>query len=464
MNDQFTNLLRPIRKSDLEAIARIHMEVFPSYFLSQLGIKFIVRFYSMFVDSVSHIGYVAEVDGQPVGFVVGTTNARELYRTFYRKNFFRTAFLIVWNTLTNPVVRGGLNKRISHVITALKSLANIQSSEPASQDANFLNDAEASRPSLVKTRLLSIGVLNQFRGTGVAASLASRFLARCNEVNVDVVGLSVKADNDSAIRFYEKNGWLEETRTRAVIFYYTSTSKTMLASGENIEILNIRERYRKRRFEIESSRYSVLKPWVYMTSQELDRALLQWFGANFELSEIAEKTMLEIGCGGGKNLLRLISYGFSPNNIHGNDLISERIEEAAQILPGSVHLYTGDAASERFPANMDFIVQSMVFSSILDPKLQQQLASNIWNSLAVGGYVIWYDFVYNNPSNPDVRGIPLRHVRELFPAGEIQHQMVTLAPPLSRAATRVSPAAYTLLNFMPFLRTHLLCFIKKNEQ
>ena len=79
----------------------------------------------------------------------------------------------------------------------------------------------------------------------------------------------------------------------------------------------------------------------------------------------------------------------------------------------------------------------------------------------VGGAVLWHDFVYDNPRNPDVRAVPLARVRALFPAAQVQAQRVTLAPPIGRAACRVSPALYPLLNAVALLRTHVLCTLAK---
>jgi len=59
-----------------------------------------------------------------------------------------------------------------------------------------------------------------------------------------------------------------------------------------------------------------------------------------------------------------------------------------------------------------------------------------------GGGVLWYDFTVNNPRNPDVRGVPIRRVRALFPQGRMQAQRVTLAPPIARAVTHVHASLY----------------------
>jgi hypothetical protein len=75
--------------------------------------------------------------------------------------------------------------------------------------------------------------------------------------------------------------------------------------------------------------------------------------------------------------------------------------------------------------------------------------------------VLWYDFTVDNPRNPDVRGVPLKRVRELFPHARMQARRITLAPPVARAVVRVHPALYTLFNTLPALRTHVLCWLAK---
>jgi len=75
--------------------------------------------------------------------------------------------------------------------------------------------------------------------------------------------------------------------------------------------------------------------------------------------------------------------------------------------------------------------------------------------------VVWYDFAVDNPSNPDVRGVPLAKVQQLFPHGLISARRVTLAPPLARVVCRLHPALYSLCNALPLLRTHRFAWIEK---
>jgi hypothetical protein len=104
---------------------------------------------------------------------------------------------------------------------------------------------------------------------------------------------------------------------------------------------------------------------------------------------------------------------------------------------------------------------STVFSSLLDDGYQQRLADAMWAWLKPGGAVLWYDFMVDNPRNPDVRGVPLARLRALFPQGRLRYRRVTLAPPLARAVTRIHPGLYRWFNTLPLLRTHVLAWIDK---
>ena len=102
-----------------------------------------------------------------------------------------------------------------------------------------------------------------------------------------------------------------------------------------------------------------------------------------------------------------------------------------------------------------------MFSSLLDDAFQQHLADAMWRWVVPGGGVLWYDFVYNNPRNRDVRGVPLARIRQLFPQARIHCRKVTLAPPIARALCRLHPALYPVFNALPLLRTHVLVWLEK---
>jgi hypothetical protein len=142
--------------------------------------------------------------------------------------------------------------------------------------------------------------------------------------------------------------------------------------------------------------------------------------------------------------------------------LPERLAAARAVLPSAVSLHAGDASTLPVAAASQHIVlQSTVFSSLLDDAFQQRLADAMWRWVAPGGAVLWYDFTWDNPRNPDVRGVPLTRLRQLFPQAQITVRRVTLAPPLARPLCRLHPGLYSVVNTLPLLRTHLLAWVGK---
>ena len=210
-----------------------------------------------------------------------------------------------------------------------------------------------------------------------------------------------------------------------------------------------------------SDRYSLLRPEVWQTVHERQRAMLRLF-ARPGFGELATLKLLEVGCGAGGNLLELLRMGFAPQHLAGAELLPERLAQARHVLPDAVRLWAGDASRlDIAPASLDIVFQSTVFSSLLDDAFQQHLAQAMWRWVAPGGGVLWYDFTVDNPRNPDVRGVPMRRLRALFPKALVSHCRLTLAPPVARAVCRLHPALYPVFNALPLLRTHVLAWLQK---
>jgi len=221
----------------------------------------------------------------------------------------------------------------------------------------------------------------------------------------------------------------------------------------------VRERYAQR--QPADWRYSRLNPAALAAAHEREQAIARLF-AQLGWHDLSARRVLEVGCGTGANLLALLQLGFAPRNLAGIELLPERFAQAMQRLPAGVVLMQGDASLVQLPdASEDIVLQSTVFSSLLDGPFQWRLAQAMWRWVRPGGGVLWYDFTVNNPRNPDVKGVPVARIRELFPSGRLSYRRLTLAPPIARGVCQLHPALYAWFNAVPLLRTHVLAWIEK---
>jgi SAM-dependent methyltransferase len=186
-----------------------------------------------------------------------------------------------------------------------------------------------------------------------------------------------------------------------------------------------------------------------------------------------KKRVLEIGCGARGWLPDFESWGVARSNLAGIELCEERAKHIQRLLSGysppsgelpigGADIRIGDAsflpwANESF----DLIVQSTVFSSLLSSVDRQNVASEMQRVLKPNGLILWYDFVYNNPRNPKVRGIGIAEASQFFPVYLQQSRLITLAPPIARAIVPYTWLTAELLQAIRILNTHRLIVFRK---
>jgi len=227
------------------------------------------------------------------------------------------------------------------------------------------------------------------------------------------------------------------------------------------EVTAVVERYARRAADERlAGLYAPWRPEVMQARQERERVLIEMLCRRFD-HRLDQLDILEVGCGSGGNLLDLLRLGADPARLVGIDLLPERIAAARARMPAGVTLTAGDALQLPVaPDSFDLVMQVTVFSSLLDDGFQRALAQRMWSWLRPGGAVLWYDFVWNNPRNRDVRGMPVADVRRLWPeAASVDVRWLTLAPPLAR---RLPAACLSPVNtLLPMLRTHRMILLRK---
>ncbi len=235
-------------------------------------------------------------------------------------------------------------------------------------------------------------------------------------------------------------------------------SRELSSSGR--ETARVREAYGRRDGD---DRYSWFNGGHQLIIQGAERAIL---GAlkRAGVVTLEDRAILEVGCGTGQWLRALVQWGARPSRITGVDLLAQRVAVARSLCASDAALLVGTATALPFrDGAFDIVLQSTVFTSILDDEIRRRAASELLRVLRRGGVVLWYDFFVDNPRNPDVRAVRKRDLVRLFPECTIDVRRTTLAPPLAR---RIAPRSWltgAILSAVPVLCTHYAGTIRRSS-
>jgi ubiquinone/menaquinone biosynthesis C-methylase UbiE len=135
---------------------------------------------------------------------------------------------------------------------------------------------------------------------------------------------------------------------------------------------------------------------------------------------------------------------------------------AGNLCPQGITLQCTSGSTLSFQdESFDLVLQSLVFTSILDEGMRQCMAHEMLRVVKKTGLIIWYDFHLNNPWNPNVRGVRKAEIKRLFPNCHIELERVSLALPLAKILAPWSWIACYFLGSFRFLNTHYLGVIRK---
>lgn len=232
-----------------------------------------------------------------------------------------------------------------------------------------------------------------------------------------------------------------------------------LVAPPNNDLDRLRTEYARRQQEgTGPERYSLFHPGQLFMIQQRQRALLALLRRE-GFSSLANKRILEVGCGSGGVLREFLWYGATPTLLHGAELLEWRVAEAKAATP---HLPLSLADGQHLPyadASFDLVAQFTVFSSILDQQVKATIAAEMRRIVKPNGLILWYDF-WTNPLNPQTRGVRKTEIRALFPHCQFRFQRITLASPLARWLGPSSWLACYLLESLRAFNTHYLAAIR----
>ena len=172
-------------KELINEIVTIHLNTFTGFFLTFMGRGFLKQMYQSYCDYDESGLLVAEEDGKALGFLAFSSNFSGLYKFMIKTRLIQFG----WYCL------GAFSRRIStfmHIITA------------------FLQPGEAKREEKY-VELSSIGVDPDVKSKGIGSKLIDSLKNNVNFNKYAYINLETDAvDNEGAIHFYEKNGFVRE--------------------------------------------------------------------------------------------------------------------------------------------------------------------------------------------------------------------------------------------------------------
>lgn len=168
---------------------------------------------------------------------------------------------------------------------------------------------------------------------------------------------------------------------------------------------------------------------------------LRSYGALLErngLLPLGDRKVLDVGSGRNEFLVACHEqWGHTGDDLCGIELMPDRVERGLADYP-YLTLRCGSADQlEWADGTFDLVHQGMLLTSILEPALAEAIVAQMIRVTRPGGYVLWYDFVWN-PVNRKTRGIPLGDLRRSFPGWQlVDHRRITVAPPIARRLSRL---------------------------
>lgn len=183
-------------KKLIDEIVTIHLNTFTGFFLTFMGRGFLRQMYQSYCDHDESGLLVAEEDGKALGFLAFSSNFSGLYKFMIKTRLIQFGWYSVGAFFRKP-------SAFLHIIKA------------------FLKPSETRRKERY-VELASIGVNPRSKSKGVGSKLIEELKNRVDFKKYAYITLETDAtNNEAAIRFYEKNGFIKERK------YITSEGREM---------------------------------------------------------------------------------------------------------------------------------------------------------------------------------------------------------------------------------------------
>ncbi|MGB2865079.1 MAG: GNAT family N-acetyltransferase [Sedimentisphaerales bacterium] len=181
------------QQAHVPGMAQCHAKSFPGRFMAEMGYHWLCALYRFFIKHRGSICRIAvDAEGNIVGLAVGGNP--HIRDEFLSSALFRYPHLIFWKFLSKRLVRRVLLQELAGKLRRKRAAAHS-------------GDTKSPSAGIRSGNLLSICVLPDYKGTGIAGKLIESFQLACAAEGYERLTLSVLSDNSRAVAFYKKQGW-----------------------------------------------------------------------------------------------------------------------------------------------------------------------------------------------------------------------------------------------------------------
>ncbi len=177
--------------------------------------------------------------------------------------------------------------------------------------------------------------------------------------------------------------------------------------------------------------------------------------------------ILDVGCGAGFSLLRLLYSGLDPERLYGIDIAENRIAQGRKRLP-TLNLTHGDATQMEYESeSFDLAMESTVFIQMTDESISQGIANEMLRVVKPNGYIMLTDWRYSF-GRKGYRALSPNRIARLFGVGTrtsvVSRTHGALIPALGRALSRYcSPLYFPVCTLFPLLVGQMTVVLRKTE-
>ena len=183
----------------IPGMAQCHAKCFPGRFMAEMGYHWLCALYRFFIKHRGSICRIAvDAEGNIVGLAVGGNP--HIRDEFLSSALFRYPHLIFWKFLSKQLVRRVLLQELAGKLRRKRAAAHS-------------GDTKSPSIGIRSGNLLSICVLPDYKGTGVAGKLIESYQLACKTEGYERLTLSVLSKNSRAVAFYKKHGWRQSGKS-----------------------------------------------------------------------------------------------------------------------------------------------------------------------------------------------------------------------------------------------------------